>query len=364
MRASVLAAAGVLSFNSLPAGASTMPVTADFAAATSRADVFPRSTVTFPNGVVATPDVEYANLNGYRPLVLDIYRAKQGAVRRPLVVYVHGGGWRRGDSRTNGAFANFPDVLASLAARGYVVAAINYRLSGEARYPAAVRDVNSAIAFLRLHARDWHIDPGRIVLWGDSAGAHLAAMSATTCNEPRFAPPLSTGRMSRRQAAAAPAPRVSDCVQAVVTWYGLFDLTRLAGPTGNRGIADDVQEFLGCGPGSCGDLARSASPLANVSPRTPPMLLIHGTDDTEVPYGQTVEMAAALRAAHVRMQMQLIKGANHGWIGPNAAATRRASLAALRRTFRFIDEVTANPERNATAGSGAPSIPAGTTPRS
>lgn len=364
MRASVVAAAWVLLANSLPAGASTMSVTADVAAATSRADVFPRSTVDFPNGVVATPDVEYGNLNGFRPLVLDIYRAKRGAVRRPLVIYVHGGGWRRGDSRTNGAFANFPDVLASLAARGYVVAAINYRLSGEARFPAAVRDVNSAIAFLRMHAGEWDIDPGRIVLWGDSAGAHLAAMSATTCDEPRFAPPLSTGRMSRRQAAAASLPVVSDCVQAVVSWYGLFDLARLLGRTGNRGIADDIEEFLGCGRGSCSDPARRASPLTNVSSRTPPMLLMHGTDDTEVPYAQTVEMAAALRAAHVPVQMQLIEGARHGWIGPNAAATRRASLAALRRTFRFIDEVTAHPDRRATTAPGAPSSAAGTTPRS
>lgn len=342
MRASVLAAACVLLANSPPAGASTLPVTAAIAAATARADVFPRSTVSFPNGVVATPGVEYANLTGFRPLVLDIYRPRRGAVRQPLVIYVHGGGWRRGDSRTNGAFTNFPDVLASLAARGYVVAAINYRLSGEARYPAAVRDVNSAIAFLRLHASEWGIDPARIVLWGDSAGAHLAAMSATTCDDPRFAPPLSTGRMSRRQAAAASAPTVSDCVQAVVTWYGLFDLTRLTGPTGNRGIVEDVQEFLGCGRGACADRARTASPLTNVSSRTPPMLLMHGTDDTEVPYEQTVEMAAALRAAHVRVQMQLIKGANHGWIGANAAATRTASLAALRRTFQFIDDVTAH----------------------
>ncbi|MGH8326904.1 MAG: alpha/beta hydrolase fold domain-containing protein, partial [Steroidobacteraceae bacterium] len=245
-----------------------------------------------------------------------------------------------------------------------VVAAINYRLSGEARYPAAVRDVNSAIAFLRLHASEWDIDPARIVLWGDSAGAHLAAMSATTCNDPRFAPPVSTGRMSRRQAAAASAPGVSHCVQAVVSWYGLFDLPRLAGRTGNRGIADDVQEFLGCGRGSCADLARRASPLTNVSSRTPPMLLMHGTDDTEVPYEQTVEMAAALRAAHVPVQMQLIEGANHGWIGPDAAATRRASLAALRRTFQFIDEVTAHRQRRATAGPGARSAPAETTPRS
>ncbi|HEX5462975.1 MAG TPA: alpha/beta hydrolase [Steroidobacteraceae bacterium] len=365
MRSSVLAAACVLLSHVPPAGAAAMSVTADVAPATSRADVFPRAPVDFPDGVVATPDVEYANLTGFRPLVLDLYREARGAARhaRPLVIYVHGGGWRRGDSRTTGAFANFPRVLASLAARGYVVASINYRLSGEARYPAAVRDVNSAITYLRAHAGQWGIDPARIVLWGDSAGAYLAAMSATTCNDPRFAPPLSTGRMSRREAAAASAPRVSDCVQAVVCWYGLFDLGRLA--AGNsRSIVDDVQEFLGCARGSCGALARRASPLTHVSRRTPPMLLMHGTADTEVPSGQTVEMAAALRAAHVPVQLQLIAGANHGWIAHNAAATRRASLAALRRTFEFIDGMTANPGRAITTRPGGRPSRAGTTPRS
>lgn len=364
MRSSVLAAACVLLSQVSLGAASALPDTAVVAAVTSRADVFPRATVTFPNGVVATPDVEYANLTGFRPLVLDIYRVAGGARHaRPLVIYVHGGGWRRGDSRTTGAFADFPSVLASLAARGYVVASINYRLSGEARYPAAVQDVNSAIAYLRLHAKKWDIDPARIVLWGDSAGAYLAAMSATTCNDPRFAPPLSTGRMSRRQAAAASAPRVSDCVQAVVTWYGPFDLGRLAGPGGNRGIADDVREFLGCVPGSCADVEREASPLTHVSQRTPPMLLLHGTDDTEVPVGQTVRMATALRAAHVPVQLQLIEGANHGWIGRNAAATRHASLAALRRTVEFIDEVTAGNGRGARRAPGGRPSPAETTHR-
>ena len=69
------------------------------------------------------------------------------------------------------------------------------------------------------------------------------------------------------------------------------------------------------------------------------MLLLHGTGDTEVPFGQTLEMAAALRRAHVPVQMQLIEGANHGWMAQNGAATRRASLEALGRTFKFIDEV-------------------------
>ncbi|HEY2037565.1 MAG TPA: alpha/beta hydrolase [Steroidobacteraceae bacterium] len=346
MRPPLLAAAVALLASILGAAAAAMPVVASVGTVTFRADVLPRATVGFPHGVVATPNVEYANYTGYRPLFLDIYRQEGtgGGYPRPLVIYVHGGGWRHGDSRTTGAFTNFPGVLAALAARGYVVASVDYRLSSEARYPAAVEDVNSAIAYLRLHAHEWGIDPARVVLWGASAGGYLAAMSATTCDDPRFAPPLATGRMSRREAASASAPRVSDCVQAVVSWYGLFDLGPLAAGTGKgQAVADDVQAFLGCERGSCLELARPASPLTHVSPRTPPMLLMHGTADTEAPFAQTLAMAAALRKAHVQVEMRLIKDANHGWITHNAATTRRASLEALRRTFEFIDRVTKRP---------------------
>lgn len=346
MRSAIFAAAFVL-LASVPGGhAAVLPVTADVGGVTTRADVFPRASVTFPGGVIAVPDVEYANLNGFRPLLLDIYRpAGSGDGHlHPLVIYVHGGGWRHGDSRTTGAFTNFPGVLASLAARGYVVAAINYRLLGEARYPGAVQDVNAAITYLRLHAGEWGIDPTRIVLWGASAGGYLVAMSAATCRDARFAPPLSTGRMSRRQAAAASTRKVSACVQAVVSWYGLFDLGPLVSSAGsNRSIAAAVRNFLGCRGSSCLGPARAASPLADVSPRTPPMLLMAGTVDTEVPCEQTLAMAAALRRAHVPVQMHLINGANHGWIAHDPAATRRASLEALRRTFEFIDRVTKRP---------------------
>lgn len=155
-----------------------------------REDRFPVATVAFADGVIAYPGLEYANLIGYRPLRLDLYR-RGGPVtgrRQPLIIYVHGGGWRRGDSRTLGAFADMPALLASIAAHGDVVAAVDYRLSGEARFPAAVQDLDAAIEYLRLHARRYGIDPSRVILWGASA----APIS------PRSPPPRVAIRASHR----------------------------------------------------------------------------------------------------------------------------------------------------------------------
>src|SRR3569623_1543944 len=140
-----------------------------------RDDVFPPTAAPYPHGIVAMPHVEFANYVGYRPLQLDLYlhADRRAHAARPLVLWVHGGGWNRGDARGSGAFADWPAVLAALAARGYVVAAVDYRLSGEARFPAQVQDVKAALRFLRDKAGAYGIDPKRVYLWGGSAGGLL-----------------------------------------------------------------------------------------------------------------------------------------------------------------------------------------------
>ena len=310
---------------------------AKIAAETVRQDVFPVTTARFPHGVDAIPQVEVANYDGFRPVRMDIYRPHRSATPRPAVLWIHGGGWSRGDSRTSGAYADWPKVLASLAARGFVVASLNYRLSGEARLPAQVQDVKAAIRHLRLHARDLGVDASRIYLWGGSAGAHLAALAATTCGATEFAPPPSTGRLERSEIAAlrrVPAPPAGlDCVQGAALWYGLFDLE--ASPKVN------VAGVLGCAPESCIATARAASPLHRVGPDAPPMLLIHGDADRTAPPEQSAAMAEALHAAGVRAELVMIPGADHGWLGATPEATRDASLLALRRTFAFFDSLAA-----------------------
>lgn len=303
---------------------------AEIAAATVREDRFPETPAHFADGIVALPNVEYANLVGYRPLTLDLYvhAGRADGRRRPLVIWVHGGGWSRGDARSSAAFADWPGVLGSLAARGYVVASVNYRLSGEARYPAAIKDVRAALRHLRANAGAYGIDPDRVILWGGSAGAYLATMAGLTCADPAFAPEPSTGRAERGDAVAASTG--ADCVQAIVAWYGPFDLSEYR--------SANVAALLGC-RGDCTARARAASPVAYVSGNAPPMLLIHGTGDTTIAASQSRVMAERLRAAGGRVETLFIPGADHGWMRTTPAGTRDAHLAVLRESFAFMDMI-------------------------
>src|SRR3954470_10251158 len=128
-------------------------------------DRYPERRVSFPDDVVGFPDLTYSSLAGYRPLILDLYKPARSGVPLPLVIYLHGGGWQGGHTRHSGAFEDWPGVLASIAARGYVVASVEYRLSGEAAFPAAVQDVKAAIRWLRTHATEFGIDKTQAVVW-------------------------------------------------------------------------------------------------------------------------------------------------------------------------------------------------------
>lgn len=301
-----------------------------------RSDTFPALEARYPGGILARPHVEFANYVGYRPLYLDLY-LHHDARPRPLIVWIHGGGWSRGDARQSGAFADWPAVLAQVAARGFTVAAIDYRLSGEAAFPAQIADVKAAIRFLRANSGAYGIDPERVLVWGGSAGGHLAALAATSCGASEYTPAPSSGRMSRSQAATARALPQSDCIQGAAVWYGALDLAGY----GESDSAPNVAALLRCAGRTCDIPARAASPIHRVDARTPPMLLVHGTADEEVPFSQSQAMAAQMRAAARPVELELIEGVGHGFIGPDVAATRRASLHALERTLVWFDAVSA-----------------------
>lgn len=284
-------------------------------------DPMPERRVAFPGGVTASTDIVFSTIPGYRPITLDLYRATSASSPQPLVIYIHGGGWMNGHTRQSGAFSDFPAVLADLAARGYVVASLEYRLSREAPFPAAIDDVRTAIRFLKANAAPYGIDAGRVGVWGGSAGGQLAALAALDCG----AAPAGADKANATQ---------SDCVQAGVGWYGVYDFATM--PKSNIPQAENA--YLDCEKVSCpADRIAAASPAAHVDRKDPPMLLIHGTEDRVVPVSQSQELAAKLKAAYVPVTLDIIAGVGHSWIGANEGATRAASLRALDLTFRFFD---------------------------
>ncbi len=283
-------------------------------------DPMPDRIVTFANGVKVNADIPYSTIAGYRPITLDLYRPQDSGIR-PLVVYVHGGGWMAGHTRQSGAFSDFTAVLSDLSARGYVVASLEYRLSKEAPFPGAIDDVRTAIRFLRANADKYGIDPARVAIWGGSAGGQLAVLAALDCGHA----PSGEDKSNATQ---------SDCVQAGVGWYGVYDFATM--PKSAIPRAENI--YLDCEKESCpADRITAASPVAHIDAKDPPMLLIHGTDDKTVPVLQSKELAEKLQVEKVPVTLEIIPSVGHSWIGANAAETRTASLRALNLTFQFFD---------------------------
>ncbi|HTO40200.1 MAG TPA: alpha/beta fold hydrolase [Rhizomicrobium sp.] len=310
-------------------------------------DTYPPRVVSFADGVRGFAAIPYWAARGFRPLTLDLYLPPQtvprGAGGLPLVVFIHGGAWVTGTSRGNRPFVDFPGVLAALAARGYAVASINYRFVNEARYPAQIQDVKSALRFLRRHADTYGIDAARTVVWGTSAGGFLAAMAGVSCGVAALAPPLKAGD------GQGPDTAQAACVQGVVAWYGVFDMETLADQARSVGALSRDKAWapewalLGCFKAGCSpEQIRLASPVSLVTPQTPPMLLIAGDADKIVPVQQTTEMAARLKEAKVRHEMIVMPGIRHSLLGNTPQATREANLKALAATLRFIDETIGN----------------------
>ncbi len=282
-------------------------------------DRYPERKIGFPGGVTGYPDLVYAQYPGFRPLIIDVYTppAGTGSVH-PLIVEVHGGGWMGGHTRQSGAFENFPTVLASLAARGYVVASVEYRLSGEVRSPLQVQDVKAAIKWLRANAAKYGIDKERVGIWGGSAGGHLSALVGTSCGAPELEPPGDSSE--------------SDCVQAVATWYGIFDMQPISSQA-------PVARMLGCTTDQpCTDeQVRIASPIRYLDSKDPPFLLIHGDQDKTVDVSQSRNFYAALQTAKVRGELLVIPDVDHSFIGKTPESTHAASIQALNRTIEFFN---------------------------
>lgn len=242
-------------------------------------------------------DVEYGT-GGGRSLKMHLVRPKSPPGEpMPVVVYVHGGGWR-GGSRDGGI-----RPLSRLAGRGYFGATIEYRLSGEAPFPAQIEDCKAAIRFLRSKAKDYGIDPDRIGVWGPSAGGHLVALLGTSGDVKELEGKGGSAESSSR-------------VQAVVDWFGPTDFLKMGKNKIDHDAANSPESLLVGGPiQENKEKVAAANPITYVTKDDPPFLIMHGDKDDLVPLGQSELLHAALQKAGVDSKLHVVRGAGHGFGG-------------------------------------------------
>ena len=267
---------------------------------------------TLREGVSVVRNVPFARRAGH-VLAMDIYRGAGHAERRPALVFIHGGAWVLGDKREQGL-----PLCHHLASLGWVCANANYRLSPGATYPDHVVDAKSAVAWLREHSDEYGVDPDFIAIAGNSAGAHIAAMTALGDD-----------------AVAAPGEEQRDAsVQAVVTCYGVYDLTnrlgvhgsafldRLIGPYVVKAFFDEEPEKF-----------HAASPMDHVERASVPWLILQGDRDSLSPAPEARAFARRLRehSKHVVGYAEF-PGAQHAFDIYYSLRT----VAAVELTARFL----------------------------
>ena len=244
-------------------------------------------------------DVQYCTGSG-KPLLMDIFVPRQPTrALTPAILWLHGGGWERGDKNGNSG-------ALLLADAGFMTASIFYRLSGDDPFPADIEDCKCAIRYLRANATKYRIDPNRIGVAGASAGGHLAELVATADEKAGLE-------------GSGGWPDVSSRVQAASAYYGVSDFT-VGAMQFQHHTGKVVVKLFGGDENAKPALYRQASPIRYVSKDSPPLLLVHGEQDDLVPFSQSVEMTRAYQDTGLTVEFIPVKNAGHDFeqIGPEA----------------------------------------------
>ena len=257
-------------------------------------------------------DIEYAKV-GEVSLKLDLHRPQ--AENPPLIVYVHGGGWRAGSKK------DMP--IVDLYDKGFAIASVDYRLSPQAAFPAQVHDIKAAIRFLRANAGVYHINASKIAIIGSSAGGHLAALVG-----------VSNGSKELEGKIGEHLDQSSD-VQVIVSFYGASNLETILSQSTPKGLEYRIPALkllMGDTPDKKPELAKLASPVAHLDKNDPPLLLIHGDADPQMPPQQSQELAKAYEALGLPVTLIMLPGSKHG--GAEFYDDERTAIVA-----KFLDKV-------------------------
>jgi acetyl esterase/lipase len=267
-------------------------------------------------------DLSYATLSTAQKL--DIYLPNEGNGPFPVIVSIHGGAFKMGDK---GDFqVNAP--LKGLQ-RGYAVVSVNYRLSGEAIYPAQIQDVKAAIRFIRANARKYKLDPARIAIWGGSAGGNLAAMAGVS------------GDVASLEDLKMGNAKHSSRVQAVVDWFGPINFNTMdeqfkqsgKGKADHNDANSPESLLIGKPITEAPNLVKIANPSSYISPDDPAFFIEHGEEDHLVPTEQSILFAQELEKVlgKEKVTLKLLPIAKHG-------GKEFESAANLDLVFAFLDK--------------------------
>lgn len=251
-------------------------------------------------------DIPYAEQSPSQ--ILDIwYPNEESGEPYPVIVHFHGGGFKFGGHREDSA-----EPMLRGTHRGYAVVSVEYRKSGESRFPAMLYDAKAAIRFLKSNAEKYQLDPQRIALWGPSAGGWIVSMAALTPGNPAFED-LTMGN-----------PETDSSVAAVIDWCGPcggfldMDIPYKTDPARESEQIHDApdsaeSEFMGAPLPKIPELVRLANPCTYVNKDMPPFMIVHGTADRVVPVEQSMKLAETIKAVagENRVTIYLAEGAPH-----------------------------------------------------
>lgn len=251
----------------------------------------------FAPGALGAPavqaDIPYTTSAAGEPLRLDLYLPE--AAGAPLLVWLHGGAWENGNKSAM--------PLEPFIERGFAVASLDFSPASKARFPGQVHEIKAGIRFLRAQAKRFGYDAGRIAVLGASSGGHLAAVVGTSNGHDELEGTLGDHRSE------------SSDVHAIVSYFPATNLTTIltqSTPFGLRIREPAVTRLLGAAPADAEPLARLASPVFQVDRNDPPLLLLHGDLDPQMPINQSHELEGAYERAGVEVELIVVHGAAHG----------------------------------------------------